>query len=136
MVKKKLCLLAITALLAIPTGNALAAENQQVSTNKNTGEVLGWSEHPEEKNSVSPQFTTLSTTSPVHTGSVEYKDQYTKRAVGKTKWDKYHYTRARLVNYYTGAVKTDSQRVWGSGETTAKSPYGDSGYSGRTFYGS
>lgn len=44
-------------------------------------------------------------------------------AYGRTEWkDMYHYTTAQIENFI-GDVRTTSERQWGTGVTTAQSPW-------------
>ncbi|WP_010494924.1 hypothetical protein [Paenibacillus elgii] len=121
------------------TPNVLAAE---VTSKTVSG---GWSEKSGYFSTINNNqgFSILAASEPKHEGYVESRREGStvllKRAVGKTTWkDTRHYTRARFEGYWTGEIKGDSGRVWGTGSTEAKSDWIDKSFSdwvGKTYYG-
>lgn len=127
--KKKLITigLVITSFFAIITPNAFASpmggwteENGYWSKETNPGEISTFA-------AASPQS---------HTAKREYSGKK-QRIVGNTKWkDKYHYTRARYERIFGGGVESDSDRVYGRNETTARSGYNSGDLvRAKTYYG-
>ncbi|KPV58863.1 hypothetical protein QJ48_14150 [Paenibacillus sp. A3] len=122
------------------TPNVLAAES--VASKTVSG---GWSEKSGYFTTINNNqgFSILAASEPKHEGYVESRREGStvllKRAVGKTTWkDTRHYTRARFEGYWTGEIKGDSGRVWGTGSTEAKSDWIDKSFSdwvGKTYYG-
>lgn len=97
--------------------------------------LRGWTE--ESGYWTAGEVTTFAATPDFHRGWVEYKptDITMKRAAGETQWKGVrHYTRARLENR-NGAPVQDSMRQYDTGYTSAKSPYGSSVLTAKTYWG-
>lgn len=124
--KKLILVVASIGLLSAVPSISLAEENNASG---------GWTEENGYwSNVVNSEFETYSSPD----NHVGWKESNGKeyRAVGETDWKgKRHYTRAQMINRITGYVYADSDRVWGTDRTVAKSPWTDN-WRAITFWGS